>query len=169
MSANTGVAPHCQTALAVAMNDSEGTITSSPGPTPRDVERELQRGGAVRRGDRLGGADALGEGGLERLHARALGDPARRDHRGDAPSASPPVKQGRANGTCITDAFASARRGSCARSARHHVDQPRQALLEADLGLEAEPLARRRGVGEPPRDLVDRALRAVLDRRGRSP
>ena len=35
MSANTGVAPQCQTALAVAMNDSEGTITSSPGPTPR--------------------------------------------------------------------------------------------------------------------------------------
>src|SRR5271169_737247 len=34
MSANTGVAPQCHTALAVAMNDSEGTITSSPGPTP---------------------------------------------------------------------------------------------------------------------------------------
>ena len=34
MSAKTGVAPHCQTALAVAMNDSDGTITSSPGPTP---------------------------------------------------------------------------------------------------------------------------------------
>ena len=34
MSANTGVPPQCQTALAVAMKDSEGTITSSPGPTP---------------------------------------------------------------------------------------------------------------------------------------
>ncbi len=34
MSAKTGVAPHCQTAFAVAMNESEGTITSSPGPTP---------------------------------------------------------------------------------------------------------------------------------------
>ncbi len=34
MSANTGVAPHCQTALAVAMKESEGTMTSSPGPTP---------------------------------------------------------------------------------------------------------------------------------------
>ena len=34
MSANTGRAPHCQTALAVAMNVSEGTMTSSPGPTP---------------------------------------------------------------------------------------------------------------------------------------
>src|ERR1700755_3668277 len=33
-SANTGVAPQCQTALAVAMNDSDGTMTSSPGPTP---------------------------------------------------------------------------------------------------------------------------------------
>jgi hypothetical protein len=33
-SANTGVAPHCHTELAVAMNDIEGTITSSPGPTP---------------------------------------------------------------------------------------------------------------------------------------
>ena len=34
MSANTGVAPHCHTELAVAMKDSDGTITSSPGPTP---------------------------------------------------------------------------------------------------------------------------------------
>ncbi len=34
MSAKTGVAPHCQTALAVAMKLSDGTITSSPGPTP---------------------------------------------------------------------------------------------------------------------------------------
>src|SRR3712207_540194 len=33
-SANTGVAPHCHTALAVAMNDSDGTMTSSPGPIP---------------------------------------------------------------------------------------------------------------------------------------
>ncbi len=33
-SAKTGVAPHCQTELAVAMNDIDGTITSSPGPTP---------------------------------------------------------------------------------------------------------------------------------------
>src|SRR3954454_21045472 len=34
MSAKTGVAPIAQTALAVAMNDSDGTMTSSPGPTP---------------------------------------------------------------------------------------------------------------------------------------
>src|SRR3954454_17793674 len=34
MSAKTGVAPHCQTAFAVAINDNEGTMTSSPGPTP---------------------------------------------------------------------------------------------------------------------------------------
>ena len=34
MSANTGVAPFCQTELAVAMNDIGGTITSSPGPIP---------------------------------------------------------------------------------------------------------------------------------------
>ena len=34
-SAKTGVAPHCQTELAVAMNESDGTMTSSPGPTPR--------------------------------------------------------------------------------------------------------------------------------------
>src|SRR6266480_137431 len=33
-SANTGVAPACRTAWAVAMNPSAGTITSSPGPTP---------------------------------------------------------------------------------------------------------------------------------------
>jgi hypothetical protein len=34
MSAKIGVAPHCQTAFAVAMNDSDGTMTSSPGPIP---------------------------------------------------------------------------------------------------------------------------------------
>jgi hypothetical protein len=34
MSAKTGVAPFCQTELAVAMNDMDGTMTSSPGPMP---------------------------------------------------------------------------------------------------------------------------------------
>jgi hypothetical protein len=33
-SAKTGVAPVCRIALALAMNDSDGTTTSSPGPTP---------------------------------------------------------------------------------------------------------------------------------------
>src|SRR5258707_6843917 len=34
MSTKTGRAPACNTAFAVAMNEKEGTITSSPGPTP---------------------------------------------------------------------------------------------------------------------------------------
>ena len=34
MSANTGVAPQYKIALAVAVNVYDGTITSSPGPTP---------------------------------------------------------------------------------------------------------------------------------------
>ena len=33
-SANTGVAPTCSTAVAVATKVSEGTMTSSPGPMP---------------------------------------------------------------------------------------------------------------------------------------
>ena len=56
MSAKTGVAPQCQTALAVAMNDSDGTITSSPGPTPDDVQRQMQRGRAAGCRDGVGGA-----------------------------------------------------------------------------------------------------------------
>ena len=34
MSANTGVPPQYSTAFEVAANDIDGTITSSPGPTP---------------------------------------------------------------------------------------------------------------------------------------
>ena len=34
MSANTGVAPQYSAALAVATNVNDGTITSSPAPTP---------------------------------------------------------------------------------------------------------------------------------------
>ena len=36
MSANTGVAPQYTTAAAVAAKVKEGTMTSSPGPTPAD-------------------------------------------------------------------------------------------------------------------------------------
>ena len=52
---------------------------------------------------------------------------------------------------------------------RPPLDEPGEALLEADLGLEAELLAGGGRVGEPARHLVDRALGAVLDRSGPSP
>ena len=83
MSAKTGVAPAYRMALAVAMNEYEGQITSSPGPIAGDDEREMQRRGARRRRDGVARADALGEQLLELRDLRSLADPAAREHLGD--------------------------------------------------------------------------------------
>ena len=82
MSANTGVAPQCHTALAVAMNDSEGTITSSPGPTPltwrASASAVVQFVVATASADPTRAANCV----LELEHLRTLGDPAGGDHLG---------------------------------------------------------------------------------------
>ena len=81
---------------------------------------------------------------LELAHARALGDPAGGDHLGDR-VALVAAQVGRLNGTSIRR-LASERVG-CGRGAgalaAPPLDEPGQALLEVDLGLEAE-LARAR-------------------------
>ena len=70
------------------------------GADARDVEREVQRGGAVGRGHRVGRAHALGVGGLEGGDARALGDPAGGDGLGDGGAVGLGQRRA-ANGTSI--------------------------------------------------------------------
>ena len=90
----------------------------------RRVQRELQRRRATGRGDRVGGADALGEGGFERAAPAGPGRPSRsaitsrdrlapRRPRGRAWRTGPPSRR-------ATHAGARRRGRGCARSARHH-------------------------------------------------
>ena len=91
-----------------------------PRSDARDVERELQRGRAVRRRHRLGRADACRERLLELAHARTLRDPARRDHVGDGDSL---VAAQVGTGERDLDHAASlwiGTAGAPLRSARHH-------------------------------------------------
>ena len=82
MSANTGVAPHCQTALAVAMNDSDGTITSSPGPTPDAYSARWSAVVQLVVATASGAPTRSREGPLELLNPRSLRQPARIDDLG---------------------------------------------------------------------------------------
>ena len=137
MSANTGVAPHCQTALAVAMNESEGTITSSPGPTP-DAYRA--RCSAV---VQLVVATASG---APTRSAKARSNSCTRGPWVSQPeaitsataSASPPPNHGRGERDLHQPASGAATTAGSGVApdlvARHQLDEPRQALLEADLG-----------------------------------
>ena len=65
MSANTGVAPNSRNALADETNVNEGTMTSSPGPTPDEQRGHLQRARARRREEHSLGL----QGHRERVHA----------------------------------------------------------------------------------------------------
>ena len=75
----------------------------------RDVERELQRGRAVRGRDGVGGADARRERRLEVAHARTLRDPAGRDRPRATAAPSSPRRNGRAERDLHQDALASER------------------------------------------------------------
>ena len=80
-----------RTALAVAMNENDGTITSSPGPTPEHEQREVQRGGAATTSRRPSAAPhARRERLLELRHPRALRNPAGGDRLGDGGASSSP-------------------------------------------------------------------------------
>ena len=61
-----GVAPSSAIGSAEAKNVNDGTMTSSPGPTPERAQREQQRVGAVGHADRVLGADVGRELALER-------------------------------------------------------------------------------------------------------
>ena len=158
------------TALAVAMNDSDGHDHLVAGPTPDDVEREVQRGRAVRGGDRVRAPDALARTRPRTPRPRALGDPAGRDHLGQTASASPSSNLGGErdlhHGTLLHQR--RARRAGRARAAPPR-DELAQALLELDLGAKPRSLAGGGRVGETPRHRVDLARRAVTRPTGRSP
>ena len=66
MSAKTGVAPVSATELAVAAKVNDGTMTSSPGPTPGGQQAEVQAGRARVDGD----AGTAGDRALRRTPAR---------------------------------------------------------------------------------------------------
>ena len=74
-SAKTGVAPAWRMALAVAMKDIEGQITSSPGPIPSATERDATRPcNSTRR--RFAHPAVVGHNPLEFSHTRTLAHPA---------------------------------------------------------------------------------------------
>ena len=88
-----------------------------------DVEREVQRGGAVGRRHGVGRADALGEGRLELGDPRALGDPAGGDDRRRRPRRPPRQRRARER-DLHQDAFASGGRRASARRARRATTRP---------------------------------------------
>ena len=160
-SANTGFAPHCHTAFAVAMNDSDGTMTSSPGPTPDAYNARWRRRCAARCGNGIGSSDSRRKRLLELTHARALRHPARGNHLGDgrallASEVRPRERDLHHQAAASVCAFRPLALGP------PPLDQACETLLEAHLGLEPEALPGAAGVREPPRNLVHRALGAEL-------
>ena len=61
ISTKTGLAPQWTTASAVAVKVWETVITSSPGPTPRAMQRQVKGVGARGGRDAVGGAREVGE------------------------------------------------------------------------------------------------------------
>src|SRR5579875_2601494 len=143
-SANTGLAPQCHTALAVAMNDSEGTTTSWPGPTPNawrarcSAVVQLVVATASRAPTRAANASS---------NARTRGPWEIQPEAIAAPTAARDDPQSRT-----------------ALSTLHPppVDQRSQPGLQSDPCLEPEPLAGKVRVGEPAGHLVDVAFGAKL-------
>src|SRR5450755_1513310 len=159
-----GSAPHCHTELAVAMKDRDGTMTSSPGPTP-DAYRASASAVVQLVVATASGAPTRSENASSNAWTRGPWDTQPEAMTSATAAASPPGRWGRANGTCITS------RGDGRDGRRHHVllslpplHEAAKAVFEGDLGLEAEALARECCVGQPPRNLVDSSNRAELDR-----
>ena len=141
--------------LAVAMYEWLTVMTSSPGADADGQQRQVQAGGAVRHGAGVRRADEGGELLLERGHLRALRDPAGEDDRAvrRRPPPAPITGRGERDLRIVPVRHAPPRR----RRARcHHSTSSREPVLEIDLGLEAEALARRAGVGQARGHGVDR-------------
>ena len=171
-SANTGVAP---TYVGRVGGGDEREATAR---RPRRRARPRPRRGpgaapscSCDTATRVRGLHARGEAPLELAPPAGPGPPSRSATTSATAAASSSPSQG-----CITliaahdgRRRAHARRRSASRCGAPPVDQLAQPVLEADLGLEAEVALGRGDVGQPPGDAVHRALRAVLDRAGRSP
>ena len=164
-SAKTGVAPHCQTELAVAMNDIDGTITSSPGPTPATCSASCSAVVQFETATASAAPTRSAKARLELAHARALGDPTRGDDLGDR------VALVAAQGTAGErdshhDASASMRVGCVgapARSPRHHSTSRVRPSSRSTSASKPSSLAGDVGAGQAAGDAVDGALGPVLD------
>ena len=70
ISTNTGRAPVCTIASAVAMNVIGAVITSSPAPIPNAISDSRKRVGTAAHADHVARAQKGGEFGFERRHLR---------------------------------------------------------------------------------------------------
>ncbi len=115
MSAKTGVAPVRATELAVAAKVNDGTMTSSPAPTPHDEQAEvLARGAGVDRDAGAAEAEVLGELLLEGRDLGALREHAAAQHPVDgSPLVVSDDRLGR--GDEVGHCWASVRVSSCSR------------------------------------------------------
>ena len=133
MSANTGVAPACTMTFAVAQNVSGVVMTSSPGPTPRGEQREVQRRRARIDGDGVRRADVVGERLLE-LGARAVRWSASRTRASRRPRRSRP---GRSTGarTGQTGATSGVRGRQCEARMQCTVPSARRRVVQREYLL----------------------------------
>src|SRR5450755_1120488 len=161
-----GSAPHCHTELAVAMNDREGTMTSSPGPTPdaysASASAVVQLVVAT-----ASGAPTRSANASSNARTRGPCDTQPEAITSATAAASPPGKQGSANGTCMTTLGGNGgdvRQGQFLLLSLPPLHEPAQAVFKADSRLEAQAFASEAGVGQPPWNLVDRSHRAELNR-----
>ncbi len=135
----------------------------------RDVERQVQRAGAVGRGDRLR-APTRSAKAASKACTRGPCDTQPDAMAAATASASPPVKYGRVNGTSITTLAPASRRhgGSSARSARHH-STSRVKPSSRSISASKPSRSRAREVSASRRGTLLRRARARDRPAGRSP
>ncbi len=162
-SAKTGRAPTYVTALAVAMNEKDGTTTSSPAPTPATTSARCSAVVQFEVATACSASWASANLPSNSADPGPLGDPAGGDDLADGrdllaaqprlhdvdPVHDTPVR--------LRPAAISSRSGC------HQATSSRSPCSSIHLGAEAEVLPRGRDVGEPADDAVDGAVRAVLD------
>ena len=131
-STSTGVAPASATTFAVAGNVYAGTSTSSPGPMPSASTATWSAAVPGRDGDRVLGAGGVGEQRLE------LGDLRRPS------SAGPDSSTSRISASSASPTSGDARRTmrQCRFAGAIPRDRPLEAVVELDLRVEADVLAR---------------------------
>ncbi len=130
-------------------------------PHARDVQRERKRCGAARRGNCLGGADTRGESPLECAHTRG---PCETQPDAITSATAAPLRArircGRVIGISITRPRSEGAAPTPARSARHQSTSRRKPSSRSTSASKPSRSRASARVGEPPRNLVDRPLRA---------